>query len=190
MFSKFLTTIAVTVLAQCAMAADMSVEKHFPQSIALGQTSIHLNGIGIHEFLFMDIYQAGLYLPKKESTTEAILAGNSPIRARLYMLGSVSASHFVLVLRDGLVANTTQSEVDSRYKEILHFFDMMEKLGHLDEGTLVDLDFVNGQTSIRLNGKPFVSHLGDRVFYNLILKIWLGDEPISKDVKKGLLPQK
>ncbi len=188
MLSKFLTTIAVTVLALCAMAADMPVEKHFPQTIALGQTSIHLNGTGIHEFLFMDIYQAGLYLPKKETTTEAILEGNSPIRARLYMLGSVSASHFVLVLRDGLVANTTQAEVDSRYKEIMHFFDMMEKLGHLDEGTLVDLDFVNGQTSIRLNGKPFVSHLGDRVFYNLILKIWLGDEPISKDVKKGLLP--
>ena len=30
--------------------------------------------------------------------------------------------------------------------------------------------------------------LGDRVFYNLILKIWLGDDPISKDVKKWLSP--
>ena len=103
------------------------------------------------------------------------------------MTNSVSANHFVLVLRDGLVANTTQAEVDSRYEEIVHFFEMMEKLGHLDEGDLVDLDFINGQTTIRLNGKPIVSNLGDRVFYNLILKIWLGDNPISKRVKKGLL---
>ena len=187
MFAKFLTTIAVTVMVQCAMAADVPVEKLFPQTISLGQSTVVLNGSASHKFLFMRIYRAGLYLPQKASTTEAILASPAPIRARLVMTNSVSANHFVLVLRDGLVANTTQAEVDSRYEEIVHFFEMMEKLGHLDEGDLVDLDFINGQTSIRLNGKPIVSNLGDRVFYNLILKIWLGNEPISKRVKKGLL---
>lgn len=187
MLSKFLTTIAMFVVAQCAIASNVLVEEHFPSQMPLGDQTLTLSGIGVHKFFFMRIYRAGIYLKERADSAEAVLASPAPIRARLVMMHPVSASHFVLVLRDGLVANTTQEEVDSRYEEIVHFFEMMEKLGHLNEGDLVDLDFVNGQTSLRMNGKPIVSHLGDRVFYNLILRIWFGEDPISRKLKRSLL---
>ena len=169
------------------MASTVLVEKHFPTELTLGQQNLTLSGIGVHQFLLMRIYRAGIYLKARADTADAILTSPSPIRARLVMMHSVSAAHFVLVLRDGLVANTTQEEVDSRYREIVRFFEMMEKLDHLDEGDLVDLDFVDGQTSIRMNGKTIASHLGDRVFYNLILRIWFGEDPISRKLKRSLL---
>lgn len=186
MLKRSLVTLLSIAVAQVAMATD-AASKFFPPKIPMGEKSLVLNGTGYHHFLFFKIYEAGLYLPKKATKTAEIHRLGAPKRARILMLDAVSAKNFVLVLRDGLVANTPKNKIDRHYEEIVHFFEMMEGLGHLVEGDLVDLDFSDGQTSIRLNHRPIVTNLGGREFYEIILNIWLGEKPLDEGLKRDLL---
>lgn len=44
-------------------------------------------------------------------------------------------------------------------------------------------------TQIHFNGKPVSENLPDQVFYNALLKIWLGEKPTDSKLKLALLGQ-
>ncbi len=44
-------------------------------------------------------------------------------------------------------------------------------------------------TQISLNGKAAGKAIAGEDFYQALLKIWLGKEPVQKDLKQGLLGQ-
>jgi hypothetical protein len=67
----------------------------------------------------------------------------------------------------------------------------MYTLQSAKEGDVIALDWVPGTgTRILLNGEPRGKPITGEDFYRALLRIWLGDDPVSKDLKKALLGQR
>ena len=51
-------------------------------------------------------------------------------------------------------------------------------------------DWVPGTgTVLTLNGKPMTEAMPEPLFYNALLRIWLGEKPADDDLKEDLLGQ-
>ena len=71
---------------------------------------------------------------------------------------------------------------------MLSFGQMFGAYHSLKPGDTVTVDWIPPVgTVVQLNGKKISDSLPDVAFYNALLKIWLGDQPADKSLKKALL---
>ena len=93
------TTLAALVCsALIAGSAQASVTVEgttFDDTSAVAGQNLVLNGAGLRKKLFFRVYTAGLYLPAKAQTAEAVLSQTGAVRVRLILMRNVSAKTFV-----------------------------------------------------------------------------------------------
>ncbi len=64
----------------------------------------------------------------------------------------------------------------------------MSAIDSLKKGDTLDTDWIPGVgAQSYLNGKKVGEALPDIVFYNSVLRIWLGDKPVDSSLKPKLL---
>jgi hypothetical protein len=64
----------------------------------------------------------------------------------------------------------------------------MGAIGSAKSGSVITLDYVpDAGMQVTLNGVPKGEPIGGEDFYRGLLKIWLGDDPVDKSLKKALL---
>ena len=156
----------------------------------VAQTDLVLNGAGMRTKFVFKVYVAALYLQEKKGTTADILALPGPKRVSLRLVRELSAEQLVEALEEGIRDNITPAERDALKPRLAELAAIMAGVKQGRDGDLFTLDFIPGTgTQVGLNdavlGKPIA---GDD-FYRALLKIWLGDNPVSKDLKKALLGQ-
>jgi hypothetical protein len=73
--------------------------------------------------------------------------------------------------------------------QVQTFGEMFENTGALKEGDLLTLEYVPGSgTMSKLNGKNMLEKpMPDAIFFNALLRIWVGDKPVQPDLKELLL---
>jgi hypothetical protein len=158
-----------------------------PDSIRLEGTDgeLILNGGGIREKLFMDIYIGALYLPEKTGSARAILSATGPASVRMHFLyKEVSREKIIDGWHDGLSANLTGPEYTALQPRLEQFNSLFRSMR---SGEVISIDYVPGSgTAVRINGKLQGTVPGND-FFRALLKIWLGDRPVSKSLKQGML---
>ena len=156
----------------------------------VAQTDLVLNGAGMRTKFVFKVYVAALYLQEKKGTTADILALPGPKRVSLRLVRELSAEQLVEALEEGIRDNITPAERDALKPRLAELAAIMAGVKQGKDGDLIAIDFIPGSgTQVSLNdavrGKPIA---GDD-FYRTLLRIWLGDNPVSKDLKKALLGQ-
>ena len=64
----------------------------------------------------------------------------------------------------------------------------MEAVGEAKEKSIITIDFVPGSgTRVALNGAQKGKTIGGDEFYSALLRIWLGDKPVDRELKSGML---
>lgn len=168
--------------------AAVDVESiRYDDSALVNQATLQLNGAGLRKKVFFKVYAAGLYVPEKAQTAEAVFAQDGAARVRLGLLRNVSAKSFVSALEEGLRDNTDEKTRKEIAEQISALIEAMNRIGDVKEGDLVDFDFSGTTTSVWINGKLVADNLGGKKLYNAVLSIWLGQEAIDDKLKKGLL---
>ena len=67
---------------------------------------------------------------------------------------------------------------------------LMNEIKEAKTGLAIDLDWLPGAgTQVTIAGQPRGKPIAGEDFYRALLKIWLGDNPVSSDLKKSLLGQ-
>ncbi len=67
---------------------------------------------------------------------------------------------------------------------------IMNAFGSGKEGDVIALDWLPGSgTRVLLNGETKGTPIAGEDFYRALLRIWLGDDPVSGSLKKALLGQ-
>lgn len=146
-----------------------------------------LNGVGIRNFLFFDLYQVALYLPRKLSDPRAVLNHQLPRRLRIVLLRDISAERDVELLMGGLEDNNTAEELAAIAVPLEQFLSILRELGNVPKGSVVQLDYLPGVgTRVWLNQR-LLGAVPGAAFNRSLLKIWLGERPIQKDLKRALL---
>lgn len=169
------------------MAAVQVGSSQFAEKLTKEGTELVLNGAGLREIFFVDVYSAGLYLSQKSNDANTVITMKGPKSVRLVLERDVDAADFVDALKDGINDNTREKEKELK-TELQSLIAVMNLIGDVKKGDQVDFDFTDKHaTSVSVNGKLIGEKIGGLKLYQAVLKIWLGDKPIDSGLKADLL---
>lgn len=180
---RTLACVASLVFAVSAAAADVDGVK-VPDTATVGGSDLVLSGAGIRTKVFFKVYAASLYTPARATNLASATKGAR--RVELHMLRGLDAKTLVEAMNEGLTANNSEAEIAAVKGEHDKLVTTMNGLGALKEGDIIDFDFADDTTTLKLNGKVKGTYAG-AAFNVAILKIWLGSKPVQDDLKKKLL---
>ena len=156
-----------------------------PESLEAGQTKLLLNGAGVREKLFMDLYVAGLYLKEKSGDPEVIIEANDPMAIRLHIISSmITSKKMEKATRKGF-ENATGGNIEPIKVQIEEFISVFKD--KIEEGDIFDLIYVPRKGVTVYKNSESRSVLEGIAFKNALFGIWLSDKPAQKSLKKAML---
>ncbi len=176
--------MAFSASAACALEmAGVSLQDKLVLDGADSQ--VILNGAGIRKKLFFKVYLGSLYLPQKRSNAEEVLAADEPARVQMDILYTkIEKEKLVDAWNEGFSANLTGDELNALGDRIEKFNGMFDTLV---EGDRVQLDYRPGHgTMVSINGKS-KGRIEGFDFHQALLKIWLGEKPVTSSLKAAML---
>lgn len=183
MIKKLLALAAGLMLAGAAAAAVVDDVK-VPDTAQVGGQKLALNGAGLREKFWVDVYVGALYLPAKASTPAAVLAAKGPNRIAMHMIYAVSKDQFVDAWDDDFKSNNPKADfaaVKDRLSQFNALFQDSKK------GDVVTMDYIPGTgTQVNWNGELKGTIPGED--FNIALRrVFVGDHPPTRALKKGML---
>lgn len=155
------------------------------ESVQVDGTELQLNGAGIRSKFIFDIYIAELYLENPSSAADEVIA--MPGRKRIvmhFLHDKVGKDKLVDAWNDGF-KNNTEADVVVKLKDRIDQFNSM--FTDVKKDDVVLLDFVPEKgTMVSIAGAE-KGLIEGKDFNDALLKIWLGEKPVTKDLKKELL---
>ncbi len=163
--------------------AGVEVEESVVNS---GGTTLQLNGAGIRKKVFFKIYIAELYLENPATEASQVIADDGAKRIVMHFLyDEVGKDKIVESWNEGFAANNDSATLDSLRTEIEAFNLMFDE--DMTTNDVIVFDYIPGtgtQVKIKENIKGVLEGKG---FNDALLSIWLGEEPVTSDLKKALL---
>ncbi len=159
-------------------------------TIKLGGADLVLNGAGIRTRAVFKVYVGALYLTEKKSAAAEAMAQRGPKRVALHMLRDLTAEQLGGALNDGLAANLSEAERTQFKSQIDELKATMDAVGAAREKSVVTLDYLpDAGIRIAIDGATRGKSIAGEEFYRALLKIWLGDKPVDRALKAGMLGQ-
>lgn len=184
------TFLLALLLAVPALHAAEVAGVKIDEAIKVAGADLKLNGAGLRSKAFFKVYAIGLYLPDKQAMLTAVQSAAGPKRVHLHMLRDVDADDFSEALEEGIKANHSESELKVLAARMAQLTAIINEIKQAKSGLAIDLDWVPGAgTQVVIGGQPRGKPIEGEDFYRALLRIWLGDKPVSGDLKKALLGQ-
>jgi hypothetical protein len=179
------TFAALTLLLLAAAAPAGTIAKvNFPDTVTVAGKNLLLNGMGLRQKLFFNLYAGALYLESKSDDDSAILRADAPKRLVLHFLyKEVNREKMVRSFRQGFKENTG-AQMGELKPQISRLLDALEPMKKGDE---LSVTYVPGTgTTLALRGVDKLTIPG-LDFAKAFFAIWLGPLPPTDDLKDGLL---
>jgi long-chain acyl-CoA synthetase len=177
-FAWFLATPALAAEVAGVMLADEA---------SVGGRALVLNGAGVSSKFFFKVYVGSLYLPQRARDVAGVLA-KSPRRIQMNFLRDLTLDQLVDALVGGLDANNSPAEMAAVRAPTEELLRIMKRFQHVavKEGDVLTMDYSDGVTRVALNGQ-FGGAIPGEAFNIAFTRIWIGDKPAHRNLKKALL---
>jgi hypothetical protein len=176
--------------AQAAGPENPIAGVRFEPQVQLAGQALQLNGTGLRAVAWFKGYAAGLYLAQPANSTDAVVSQPGAKRLQMRMLVDVPVGEFIKAFDKGITRNTPPSQHAALADRMAQFDALLQPIGTVRKGDLVNLDLVPGQgLQFWLNGRQLGAAIPGDDFYAALLRIFLGDKPVDKSLKAGLLGQ-
>lgn len=156
-----------------------------PTSETFHDATLILNGAGVREKLWIDLYAAGLYLQEKSTDSKAIISGEKPMAIKLHIVsGLISSEKLIKAVKDGFDKSTNgntapiQPQIDTMlgyFKDEITKNDVFDLVYLPSKGVVA---YKNGKERGTVKGKEFKEAL---------FGIWLSSDPADEGLKDDLL---
>jgi hypothetical protein len=181
----------LVILLPAMLFASVSVHARdvagvvIPDTVTVADNSLQLNGAGIREKFFMDIYIGALYLPAKTPDSSAILSDTGPASVLMHILhDSISKEKITGAWSDGMHANLSDEEMQSQQATLDSFNTLFRTV---QKGDIIRIDYIPAKgTEVRINNE-WRGAVGGNTFFRALLKVWLGSAPVSSSLKNDML---
>jgi len=162
--------------------------QQFDDTMNLADRNLRLNGLGLRGVAWIKAFVAGLYLSAPSKDAAQILAMPGPKRIRLRILLDAPSHE----LTRSLVGRIEDHELEGvRAKlgdRLTKLAALIDSVGDLKPGDALDLDFIPDKgVSVRLNDKVVGVPIAGDDLYRCVLKIFVGEHPVDRRMKEGLL---
>jgi len=157
-----------------------------PETIAGDDgTALVLNGAGVRSKFVFDVYIAQLYLEKAAAETKDVITPDGHKRMVMHFLyDKVEKASLVEAWSDGFNNNTPADRLTALQQRIDQFNAMFTDA---KKGDVIVLDYTPNQgTKVTIAGTE-KGVIPGKDFNDAMLLIWLGDKPVTKDLRAKLL---
>ena len=188
-FIPLAATAALALFLSSGAFAQVNVSGvKFDETIDLRGTKVQLNGAGVRYKAVFKVYAAGLYLNKKASTTEEVLAASGPKRMSITMLRDIDSGELGKLFSRGMEDNMDKAAFSKLIPGVMRMSQVFSDCKKLNAGDTFTVDWVPGTGTVisvkcNQNTEPFK----EPEFYNALLRIWLGPHPADARLKDSLL---
>ena len=156
-----------------------------PNTETFDKTTLKLNGAGVREKLWIDLYAAGLYLNEKSKDAKTIITGEKPMAIKLHIVSKlISSEKLIDAVREGFEKSTNgntapiQAQIDTMlgyFKDEITKDDVFDLVYLPSRGVIA---YKNGEERGTVKGKEFKEAL---------FGIWLSGNPADEGLKDDLL---
>lgn len=187
MKKQFLTLLLVTVIglfsatAQTTEVGGVKVQ----QKVTLEGQNLVLNGAGIREKMWIDLYVGALYLPKKSNNATEIINSADPAAIKLTIISGMITSKKMIDAVDEGFKNATNNNTTPIKAKIAQFKACFKE--EIKEGDVFDIVNVPGKgVVVSKNGKE-KGVIDGADFKKALFGIWLSGKPADKNLKDAML---
>jgi hypothetical protein len=156
-----------------------------PNTLEYGSEEITLNGAGVREKFWMDMYAGGLYLKNKSGNASEIMNKDEAMAIRLHIVSKmITSNRMIDAVNEGFENATggNTAPISTEIKKFISFFE-----DEINKGDVFDIVYLPSRGSvIYKNGKESGSIQGME-FKKALFGIWLSNKPADDDLKGGML---
>lgn len=157
----------------------------FDQKLKVKDNYLNFNGCGLREKYTIDLYVAALYLNRPSMDASAIVNANDMQAIKIVIISNkVTRDKFNESVKEGFEKSTVGEASSDQIIQFKSYFS--EPFSLNDEILLI---YVPGKgVAVTINGK-YKGLVEGLDFKKALFGIWLGDDPASNKLKKGMLGQ-
>lgn len=160
-------TAAVPALAGELAGVTMS------EKAKVGDQDLVLNGMALRSKAIFKVYVAGLYLPKKETSWQKVLSGDTPRELVMHWVRSVGKEKICDGWNESLEANVKSPSADLK----ADFETLCKAMEDAESGDRYVFTYVPGKgTTIEVKGKTKATIEG-KAFADALYSSWIGEKP-------------
>jgi hypothetical protein len=190
LYRQWLLAAALSLLACASFAQVQTVSGvKYDETIDFRGAKLHLNGAGVRYKFVVKVYTAGLYLPKKASTPDEVLAMQGPKKISIAMLRDIDSNELGKLFIRGVEDNMdNKASFTKLIPGLMRMSQLFTEVKQLKAGDNFTIEWVPGTgTIITVKGKQEGEPFKEPEFYNALLRIWLGPQPADWKLKDALL---
>ena len=183
---KLLLLIAVLGISFTANAQVTVSDVRVPGDLTIEGENLLLNGAGLREKFFIDLYVGALYTNNKSASAKDIIKADKPSAITLDIVSKlVSQDNMIESVEEGFQNSTSRKERKAIQGRIDKFIGMFsEKIVNGDQFVLY---YVPGSgVNVYKNGEK-LGVIEGMDFKEALWGIWLGKYPADDDLKAAML---
>jgi hypothetical protein len=187
MLFRTLFLFASIIIGYQSAAQVIVGDVKLPQEIKANNIDLVLNGAGIREILWWDLYVGGLYLQKKNSDDKIIVNADETMAVKMYVTSSmITIERMEEAIREGFDKSTkgNLTPVAKRIDDIITTFSTEIKIGDVFDLIYLPKEGVNIYKNDQLANTIYGLD-----FKIALFGIWLSNDPVDKNLKKAMLGQ-
>lgn len=187
-FAAVALVLACVLVAAEATAAPTATV--FPTTVDVQGSKLQLNGAGTRRRGVFKGYDLALYTARKVGTPEDLIALPGPKKLQFTALRELPGTELGRLFMKNMAENSPREIVQKHSLASLRLIDVFSGRAKVLPGESFAMEFVPGKgTTFYILGKPQGEPVGDAEFFAMVLKIWVGQQPVDSLLKEALLGQ-
>jgi hypothetical protein len=156
-----------------------------PTKVKFNESTLALNGAGIREKFWIDLYVGGLYTEQKYSDATTVMNDDKTMAIKLHIISSmITTKKMVDAVDEGFKKSMKGKQADLK-DEIEKFKAIFTP--EIKENDVYDLVYIpNKGTVVYKNNKPSITIKGLK-FKQALFGIWFCNEPADDDLRDQML---
>ncbi|MDX1454845.1 MAG: chalcone isomerase family protein [Gammaproteobacteria bacterium] len=176
----FSALLLMPIAASAAELAGVTAE----DKVTVGDQELVLNGMGLREKGWFDVYVGAYYVTTKSSNAIDVVTDAGQSRMVLTFVRDVGGEKITGAWKDGFASNNT-AETKKAIKDRIDLFNSF--FGDIEDGQSMIFDFLPGKgVTVTIAGEEKGTVEGDDFAMALKL-VFFGKNPPDDDLKEGML---
>lgn len=183
---KYILTLVISTFISCVTFAQIPVGRTVMEyEISRNDEILKMNGAGTRNMLFVELYSAGLYLKKRSTDAIATAFEDETMSIRIKITSKlIKRETMIKAIEDGFVKATDGNTLPlkDRISKIREYYSKPIK-----KGDILELTYVKGKGIHCYYNEELYGIIEGQDFKFALYKVWLGEAPVSSDLKKKMM---
>ncbi|MFM7024104.1 MAG: chalcone isomerase family protein [Flavobacteriales bacterium] len=182
---KFYLAFFSLLILTSAQAQKTVEGVSFAASMQVGGTKLNLNGAGLREKFYFDLYVAGFYSQSKITTGDVAMTKDENMAMRIVLVSDkITREKFIAAVDEGFqkATNNNTTAIATKIADFKKCFNTEFKVNDV-----IIIQYIKGTgTQVLINNK-IVKTIPGYDFKKALFGIWFCNDPADEDLKNGML---